>query len=429
MLFLKIMLDINRLRDNPEAIQAQVRAKGVDADIQQILSIDDRRKEILAEVELLKARRNAASKEVGALKRSGGDAEALMEEVTALKSGIDLLDQKLKETLEKLQEAMLYLPNIPQADVPEGRSAVDNVEVRRWGNAVEHQFEAEDHKTLGERLGLFDFERGAKLSGSGFPLYLGLGAQLERALIQYFLDTLTTEHNYTEVLPPHMVNEQALIGTGQLPKFRDQLYAIPEDGLFLIPTAEVPVTNIHAGEILRQEQLPVRYCAYTPCFRREAGSWGRDVRGFLRLHQFNKVEMVQFALPEESNAIHETMVTHAESILQGLGLHYRVISLCKGDLGFGAAKCYDIEVWSPVEKKWLECSSVSNFEDFQARRANIRYRSKEENKPRFLHTLNGSGLATPRVLVALLDSYQQPDGSVMVPEVLRPYLGGREHIG
>ncbi len=428
MLFYRNMIDINRLRDNPDVVQAQMRAKGVEADIHQILSIDDRRKEILVEVEQLKARRNAASKEVGELKRRGGDATAIVEEVASIKGKIDTLDQQLRAVLEELQQAMLFLPNIPQSDVPEGKSAEDNVEVRRWGDEPQLNFPAKDHKELGESLGLFDFERGAKLSGSGFPLYFGLGAQLERALIQYFLDTLT-RLGYTEVMPPHLVNEKALIGTSQLPKFRDQLYTCPEDGLFLIPTAEVPVTNIHAEELLREDQLPIRYCAYTPCFRREAGSWGRDVRGFLRLHQFNKVEMVQFALPENSNAIHEEMVQHAEKILQGLNLYYRVISLCKGDLGFGAAKCYDIEVWSPIEKKWLECSSVSNFEDFQARRANIRYRAKADGKPRFVHTLNGSGLATPRVLVALLDSYQQPDGSVVVPEVLRPYLGGRERIG
>ncbi len=423
------MIDIKRIRENPALTQALFAAKNVQADTQALLAMDDRRKAILAEVEVLKARRNVASKEIGDLKRTGGDASKLMEEVTSIKGRIDELDQAERENDAALRNALLELPNLPHESVPDGKSAEDNVEVRTWGQPVVHAFEATDHKTLGEKLGLFDFERGAKISGSGFPVFMGLGARLERALIMYFIDTLTQKFGYTEVMPPLVVNAASLLGTGQLPKFADQLYTCQEDGLYLIPTAEVPVTNLHAGEMLRDEQLPIKYCAYTPCFRREAGSWGRDVRGFLRLHQFNKVEMVQFARPEESWAIHEQMVGHAEAILQGLGLHYRTIVLCKGDLGFGAAKCYDIEVWSPVEKKWLECSSVSNFDEFQARRADIRYKAKADGKPRFVHTLNGSGLATPRVLVALLDSYQNADGSLTVPEVLRPYMGNISKIG
>ena len=417
------MLDIKRLRENPDEIQAQAKAKGVETDIRAILALDDRRKGILAEVEELKARRNSASKKIGELKRTGGDAQAAMDEVASIKGRIDELDGQQTEVEAKIREAMSYIPNIPQPGVPEGKSSEDNVEVRVWGEEPADSFERIDHKTFGEKLGLFDFERGAKISGSGFPVYTGMGARLERALISYFIDTLTSEFGYVEVLPPHMVNEITLFGTSQLPKFRDQLYTIPEDGLFMIPTAEVPVTNLHAREVMREEQLPTRYCAYTPCFRREAGSWGREVRGFLRLHQFDKVEMVQFARPEDSNRIHQEMVEHAQRLLKGLGLRHRVIELCKGDLGFGAARCYDVEVWSPVEKKWLESSSVSNFEDFQARRAEIRYKSKADGKVRFVHTLNGSGLATPRVIVALLDTYQQPDGSLVIPEVLRPAMG------
>lgn len=420
------MIDIKRIRENPEAIAAAVRAKGVDADIQAILDLDNARREIISGVEKLKAERNEASRAVATAKKNGGDASEAMERSRQIGEDIAQMDAKIREIEIQIETQMLMLPNPPHADVPEGTTAEENVVVRSWGSPIERAFEIKEHKSFGEGLGLFDFERGAKISGSGFPVYTGLGAKLERALISYFLDSLT-EWGFTEVMVPHLVSRKSMTGTGQLPKFEEQLYHCAEDDLFLIPTAEVPVTNLLAEEVLMEKELPKFYCAYTPCFRREAGSYGKDVRGFLRLHQFNKVEMVAFAHPENSYELHEKLTGFSEKLLQGLGLHYRVISLCKGDLGFGAAKCYDLEVWCPVENKWLEVSSVSNFEDFQARRANIK--AKIAGKNQFVHTLNGSGLATPRVLVALLDQYQNADGSWTVPAVLRPYLGGLEKIG
>lgn len=419
------MIDIKRIRENPEAIAAAVRAKGVDADIQAILELDNQRRETLVVVEKLKAERNEASRAVATAKKSGGDASEAMERSRQIGEDISSMDQKVRELENQIEALMLMLPNPPHADVPEGSSAEENVVVRSWGAPLVRNFEIKEHKSFGEGLGLFDFERGAKISGSGFPVYTGLGAKLERALISYFLDSLTA-WGFTEVMVPHLVSRKSMTGTGQLPKFEEQLYHCAEDDLFLIPTAEVPVTNLLAEEVLMEKDLPKFFCSYTPCFRREAGSYGKDVRGFLRLHQFNKVEMVAFAHPENSYALHEQLTSYSEKLLQGLGLHYRVISLCKGDLGFGAAKCYDLEVWCPVENKWLEVSSVSNFEDFQARRANIK--AKIAGKNQFVHTLNGSGLATPRVLVALLDQYQNEDGTWTVPEVLRPYLGGLEVI-
>ena len=419
------MIDIKRIRENRDFIQAEVLKKGVNASIAEIINLDLARREALTEVEQLKAKRNAASKVVGQMKAKGEDASQIMAETKALGEDIAAIDVKVREIDAGLEERMLMLPNIPHESVPEGATAEENIVVREWGSIHEHAFSAVDHKTLGEKLGLFDFERGAKISGSGFPIYKGLGAKFERALISYFIDSLGS-WGFTEVMVPHVVTKESLIGTGQLPKFADQLYTIPEDGLYLIPTAEVPITNMHAQEVLNEQVLPLKYCGYTPCFRREAGSYGKDVRGFLRLHQFNKVEMVMFAHPEKSYELHEEITNCSEKLLQGLGLHYRVISLCKGDLGFGASKCYDLEVWSPVEQRWLEVSSCSNFEEFQARRANIK--SKIDGKNTFVHTLNGSGLATPRVLVALLDKYQNEDGSLTVPEVLRPYLGGLEVI-
>lgn len=420
------MLDIKRIRENAEFIQKEVTAKGVDASIQDILDLDSKRRQILHEVEQLKAKRNAASAKIGQLKKAGEDAQPAIEEVGKIKGQIGELDESLRSTDEKLNDLMLRLPNIPHDSVPSGANADDNQTIRHWGEPKIHNFTAIEHKSFGESLRLFDFERGAKVAGSGFPAYIGQGARLERALIQFFLDTLSGQFGFEEVIPPYVVNRQSLVGTGQLPKFDDQQYHCTEDDLYLIPTAEVPVTNLHAQEVLPETRLPVSYCAYSACFRREAGSYGKDVRGFLRLHQFNKVEMVRFVHPEESYDHLEQMVGYAEYLLKELGLHFRVLSLCKGDLSFGAAKCYDIEVWSPVEKKWLEVSSVSNFEDFQARRANIR--SKLSGKNTFVHTLNGSGLATPRVMVALLETWQNEDGSLTIPECLRPYMRGIEKI-
>ncbi|MGL1935767.1 MAG: serine--tRNA ligase [Fibrobacterales bacterium] len=421
------MLDIRLIREEPEKVQKGVHEKGVDIDIQDILTLDHERKDLLSEVESLKALRNSASKKIGAAKKAGEDASAAIAEMKKVGDDIATLDGKVKEKDEALQDIMLRLPNLPHESTPEGTSEDDNVPVRSWGEPTVHDFEPKDHKEVGEALKMFDFARGAKISGSGFPVYTGKGAKLERALIQFFLDRHTDTNGFTEVIPPYLVNRTTMTGTGQLPKMEEDMYRCDkEDDLFLIPTAEVPVTNLHSNEVLNHKDLPISYCAYSACFRREAGSYGADTRGFLRLHQFNKVEMVKFVEPENSYDVLDELVGYAESLLQELGLHYRVLELCRADLSFAAAKCFDLEVWSPVEKKWLEVSSVSSFEDFQARRANIK--AKIGGKNTIIHTLNGSGLATPRVLVALIDNYQNADGSITIPEVLRPYMGGIDTI-
>ena len=421
------MLDIKVIHENPEHIQKEVNAKGVDLNIQTALDLDQKRKDILADVEKLKALRNSSSKKIGELKKAGENADEAIAEMKKVGDDIAELDNQLRENNEALRDFMLRLPNIPHKSAPEGSSDEDNVVVRQWGEQKDLGFELTDHKTLGEKLKLFDFTRGAKISGSGFPVFTGAGAALERALIQFFLDEHTQNNGFTEIIPPYLVNRTSMTGTGQLPKMEEDMYRCDkDDDLFLIPTAEVPVTNLHANEVIPQKELPISYCAYSACFRREAGSYGADTKGFLRLHQFNKVEMVKFVEPSVSYDVLEELLGYAEKLLQKLGLTYRVLELCKGDLSFAAAKCYDLEVWSPVEEKWLEASSVSNFEDFQARRANIK--AKIGGKNTFIHTLNGSGLATPRVLVALIDNYQNEDGSLTIPEVLRPYMGGREKI-
>ncbi len=421
------MLDIRAIREEPQKVQKGVNEKGVDINIDDILKLDQERKDLLSEVETLKALRNSASKKIGVAKKAGEDASEAIAEMKKVGEDIAALDTQVKEKEEEIQNLMLRLPNLPHASTPEGTSEADNVPIRTWGEPTVHSFKAKDHKEVGEALGLFDFARGAKISGSGFPVYTGLGAKLERALIQFFLDRHTDKNGFTEVIPPYLVNRTSMIGTGQLPKMEEDMYHCDkEDDLFLIPTAEVPVTNLHSNEVLNPKELPISYCAYSACFRREAGSYGADTRGFLRLHQFNKVEMVKFVDPETSYDVLEELAGYAEDLLKELGLHYRVLELCRADLSFAAAKCYDMEVWSPVEEKWLEVSSVSNFEDFQARRANIK--SKIGGKNTFIHTLNGSGLATPRVLVAIIDNYQNEDGSITIPEVLRPYMGGREKL-
>jgi len=421
------MLDIRKIRENPEFYRVETKKKNSAVDIADVLALDEKRRTLLVEVEGLKAERNAASKQIGELKKSGQDASAPVEAMRVVGDKISALDHQVKAVEEEQADLLMRIPNVAHASVPEGVSSEDNVVARSWGAPRELDFAAVDHKTLGERLGLFDFERGAKISGSGFPVYRGLGARLERALIQWFLDCHRERFGFEEIVPPYLVTRKTMTGTGQLPKFEEDMYRCDkEDDLFLIPTAEVPVTNLYAEEVIPEAQLPLKLCAYSACFRREAGSYGKDTRGLLRLHQFNKVEMVSFSHPEKSYADHEEMVGFAETLLQELGLPYRVLLLCKGDMGFGAAKCYDLEVYAAVEKKWLEVSSVSNFEDFQARRANIR--TKIEGKNAFLHTLNGSGLATPRVMVAICDQYQQADGSLIVPAVLRPYMGGLERI-
>lgn len=419
------MLDIRKIRENPEFYKEETRKKGTTVDLSEVLELDEKRRSILAEVEKLKAQRNAESRRIGELKKKGENADEAVAAMRDLGDKIAKLDAEAKNVDFEQREKLMHVPNIAPT-APEGESSADNVVRKTWGEIRKLDFEALDHKALGEKLGIFDFERGAKISGSGFPVYRGLGARLERSLIQFFLD----EHRkagFEEIVPPYLVLRQTMRGTGQLPKFEEDMYRCDkDDDLFLIPTAEVPVTNLYAEEIIPEAELPKRLCAYSACFRREAGSYGKDTRGLLRLHQFNKVEMVYFAHPERSYEDHEELTRFGEALLEKLELPYRRLELCKGDLGFGAAKCYDLEVFAPVEQKWLEVSSCSNFEDFQARRANIR--TKIGGKNVFLHTLNGSGLATPRVMVGICDNYQQPDGSLVIPKVLRPYMEGLEKI-
>lgn len=418
------MINPRLVRDNPELLKTAWGRRGLDAPVDRLAQLDESRRSLIQVVEAAKAAKNAASAEVGKLKREGKDAS---EAIAAIKTRGDEqaeAEAKLAASEKELEDILMGLPNLPHESVPTGRSSEENVVAATWGEVKDAPSWAKDHLQVGEALKLFDFKRGAKISGAGFPVYTGWGARLERALIAWFLD----EHRaagFLEVQPPLMVNRASMTGTGNLPKFADQLYTCQEDDLYLIPTAEVPVTNLHADEILDPREMPIKYCAYTPCFRREAGSYGKDTKGFLRLHQFDKVEMVWFSAPEKSYEAHEILTAQAESLVRKLGLPFRRLLLCSGDMGFGAAKCYDLEVWAPVERKWLEVSSCSNFEDFQARRAAIRTRGAD-GKPILAHTLNGSGLATPRILVALLETYQQEDGSLRIPEVLRPYLGGIE---
>jgi seryl-tRNA synthetase len=417
------MLDLKFIRENPEVVKNAIRLKGEKDTVDEILKLDERRRELIKKGDALKARRNDVTEEIANLKKQGKDATDLIEEMRKVSDEIKSIDAELKKVETELENLLLWLPNIPHSSVPIGKDASDNVVVRVWGEILEFDFEIKDHLTLGKKLGIIDFERGAKLTGSGFPLYIGKGATLERALINFMLDLHIQKHGYTEVFPPFLVNEASMRGTGQIPKLKDDMYYCPEDDLYLIPTAEVPVTNIHRDEILDISELPKKYVAYSACFRREAGSWGRETKGFLRVHQFNKVELVKFTTPETSYDELESLVKDAEEVLQLLNIPYRVVLLCTGDMSFASAKTYDIEVWSPAEKKWLEASSCSNFEDFQARRMNVRFRRDKKSKPEFVHTLNGSGLATSRLMVALLENYQTPEGKVIVPKVLHKYTG------
>ena len=417
------MLDLKFIRENPEVVKNAIRLKGNRDTVDEILKLDERRRELIRKGDALKARRNDVTEEIANLKKQGKDATDLIEEMRKVSDEIKSIDAELKKVETELENLLLWLPNIPHSSVPVGKDANDNVVVRMWGEIPEFDFEIKDHLTLGKKLGIIDFERGAKLTGSGFPLYIGKGATLERALINFMLDLHIQKHGYTEVFPPFLVNEASMRGTGQIPKLKDDMYYCPEDDLYLIPTAEVPVTNIHRDEILDISELPKKYVAYSACFRREAGSWGRETKGFLRVHQFNKVELVKFTTPETSYDELESLVRDAEEVLQLLNIPYRVVLLCTGDMSFASAKTYDIEVWSPAEKKWLEASSCSNFEDFQARRMNVRFRRDRKSKPEFVHTLNGSGLATSRLMVALLENYQTPEGKVIVPKVLHKYTG------
>jgi seryl-tRNA synthetase len=423
------MLDIQRIRDFPEQVRQAAANKKSPVDIGAVIGLDRERREIIQEAERLKSLRNTRSQEIAQLKKEKKDAASLLEEMRQVSEKIKERDAAQKALEEKLHELLIRIPNVPHESVPHGESEKDNREISRWGTPRTFDFVPKDHLQLGSALDIIDFPRGAKVAGTGFPVYKGAGAQLERALINFMLDVHTRTNGYREIFPPFLANRESHFGTGQLPNSRDQMYYIGEDGLYCIPTAEVPVTNLHRDEMLDASALPVKYCAYSACFRREAGSYGKDTKGFLRVHQFNKVELVKFVAPERSYEELELLRADAEGILQRLGLHYRVIALCDADLSFAAAKCYDLEVWAPAEKKYLEVSSCSTFGDFQARRMNIRYRPSGGEKPRFVHTLNGSGVATARLLVALLESYQTPQGTVTVPEALRPYLHGITEIG
>lgn len=417
------MLDIKWIRENPEAAKEGIKNKRAKGDVDRILELDDKRRELLQKAETLKADRNRFSKEVNTLKREGKNADELIAKTRDIGAQIKELDETLKDITSELGDQMDRLPNMPHTSVPIGLSEEENVEIKTWGDIPTFNFKLRDHMELGEMHQLFDFPRGSKISGRGFPVYTGAGARLERAMINFMLDLHSEQHGFRETFPPFLVNRASMRGTGQLPKMEDDMYHAGKDDLFLIPTAEVPVTNLHRDEMLNFETLPIKYCGYTACFRREAGSWGKDTRGFLRLHQFNKVELVKFVDPKTSYDELESLLKDACKVLELLNVPYRVIELCSGDLSFAAAKCYDIEVWSPAENTWLEASSCSNFEDFQARRMNIRFKRETGAKPEFVHTLNGSGLATPRLLVALLENNQQEDGSIKIPEKLQKYTG------
>jgi len=424
------MLDLNLIREKPDFVKERLKLRGGDYPIDKVLSLDEERRRLITQVETLRHERKVKSEEIGRLKRVGDEASTslLAQEVRSLGERLKELEDELSRVEEELKELLITLPNLPHVSVPVGESDKDNVVVKRWGEPPKFDFEPKPHWDVGVNLGILDFERAAKIAGSRFAVYYGAGALLERALINFMLDLHTKKHGYKEVLPPFLVNSASMFGTGQLPKFREELFKVEDWDFYLIPTAEVPVTNLHRDEILPEEALPLYYTAYTPCFRAEAGAHGRDTRGIIRQHQFNKVELVKFVVPETSYEELESLLLDAEEVLQLLGLHYRVVVLCTGDLGFAAAKTYDIEVWAPGQGRYIEVSSCSNFEDFQARRANIRYRPKGGGKPRFVHTLNGSGLAVGRTVMAILENFQQEDGSVIIPEVLRPYMGGLERL-
>lgn len=427
------MLDINLIREQPDKVKAALLDLNIEAPIDEILQLDRQRREVLKEVEGLRKERNVGSKEIGNLMRQGKkeEAEAQKQRMTEIGDQISQLDETLRQVEVDFHERQLYVPNMPASDVPVGPNEDHNVEIRRWGEPPTFEFQPQAHWDLAENLGIIDFERGVKVSGSRFYLFKGAGAALHRALFNFFLDVATTEHGYTEIYPPFMVREKAMVGAAHLPKFRDNMYYDTEEDYWFIGTAEVPLTNIFGDEIMLADELPIRYVAHTPCFRREKMSAGRDVRGIKRVHQFEKVEMYHYTLPENSYAHLDEIVGNAEKLCQILGLPYRVLQMCTGDLGFAAAKKYDIEAWVPGETgagEWMEISSCSNVEAFQARRANLRFRREKGAKPEFMHTLNGSGLPPGRVMIAIMENYQQPDGSIVIPEALRPYMGGREVI-
>jgi seryl-tRNA synthetase len=424
------MLDAKFIRENLDYVRKKIEERGTLIDLDKFLILDEERRRIIQEVEELEHKRNRGSKKVGELKRERKDEESeqLQMELKRISDKIKEFGEKKTQVEEDFKEFLLNVPNIPNDSVPYGKDSSENLEIRRWSRPREFDFNLIDHVDIGKKLDILDLERASKIAGARFALYKGLGARLERALINFMLDLHINEHGYTEVLPPFMANRDSFIGTGNLPKFEEDLFKVEETELFLIPTGEVPVTNIHRDEILSEEELTKKYVAYTPCFRKEAGSYGKDVRGIIRQHQFNKVELVKFATPESSYDELESLAKDAAIVLELLELPHRIVLLCTGDMGFSSAKTYDIEVWIPSENTYREISSCSNFEDFQARRAGIRYRPKEGGKPRLLHTLNGSGLAVGRTVVAILENYQDSDGSVKIPKVIVPYMGGVERI-
>ena len=418
------MLDIKKIREDFEGVKAAVERRGKgDFGIGEVAELDKRRREVLAKVEAMKNQQSVTSKQIPKMKKAGEDTTELMAEMKKLSQEIKALDAEVSEIEENLRNGLLNIPNTPNETVPMGDDDSDNVEIRKWGEPTQFDFEAKAHWDVGEDLDILDTERAAKIAGTRFTVYKGMGARLERAVINFMLNLHTEEHGFTEILPPFMVNRAAMTGTGQLPKFEEDMFYIPQKDFFLIPTAEVPVTNLRAQEIMEEAELPIYYTAYTPCFRAEAGSAGRDTRGLIRQHQFNKVELVKFVKPETSYDELESLTAAAEEVLKRLEIPYRVVKLSTGDLGFSSAMTYDIEVWMPSYGRYVEISSCSNFENYQARRANIRFRPEEKGKPEFVHTLNGSGLAVGRTVAAILENYQQADGSVLIPEALKPYMG------
>ncbi len=422
------MLEIKFVRQNFKQIETSLENRGETADLESFIHCDTQRKSLLLEIEDLRHRRNVVTEKIAAMKRNKEDADDLVAEMRKVADRIKVLDQDLSENEDKINHILLRIPNLPHHSVPIGKDSSENPVINKVGDVPDFDFEPQPHWILGEKLKILDFETASKITGARFPLYLGPGARLERALINFMLDVHTTEHGYIEILPPFIVNRDSMTGTGQLPKFEEDLFKLQGWDYFLVPTAEVPVTNIHKGEVLDEEVLPILYTAYTPCFRSEAGSYGKDTRGLIRQHQFNKVELVKFTKPETSYDELETLLIHAEAILKYLEIPYQVINLCTGDLGFSASKTYDIEVWMPAQGVYREISSCSNFESFQARRANIRFKRKGKKGTELVHTLNGSGLAVGRTVAALLENYQQADGSVLIPKALRPYMGGMEKI-
>ena len=416
------MLSIKYIRENTEKVLETLTNKKIDLDINKLLQFDAKKLNLIKEIEALRNKRNVVTKLISEQKKAGKNSREHIIEMRNVSSQIKQFEQEMHIIDEKINEYIYYIPNIIHESVPIGNSEDDNLLVKEWGSKPEFKFTEKNHLEIVDKLSLIDFSRASKISSSGFPLYTDLGAKLERSLINFMIDHHTQENDYKEIFPPFLANTDTMQNTGQLPKFEEDMYKIDTDKLYCIPTAEVPVTNIHKGEVLLANDLPIKYAAYSACFRREAGSYGKETKGLLRLHQFNKVELVKFVNEQESYNELENLLNDAESVLQKLGLHYRIISLCSGDLSFSAAKCYDIEVWSPGEKKYLEVSSCSNFENFQSRRGNIRYRDEKDKNMRFVHTLNGSGLATPRLMVALLETYQNHDGTVNIPDVLQPYM-------